>query len=183
MKEAWVLSYPLSAQQRLWSDWADDQADLSLRWSHTHFVGFIMSRLKYKTIFQICDNFGMFHISYSIISFVKQTSLSQCKKLNRTLTFFLSLIRSAGYWDNGPWALTCDTSLIFRELPEMSHKTSRIYHFYQNFEISLIWMKSFLTYFIPFLINLTEMKTKSLGCPFETYHMYVCHEICMKLLS
>ena len=39
MKKAWVLSYPLSAQRRLWSDWADAQADLSLRWAHTHFVG------------------------------------------------------------------------------------------------------------------------------------------------
>ena len=39
MKEAWVLSYPLSAQWRLWSDWADAQADLSLRWVHSHFVG------------------------------------------------------------------------------------------------------------------------------------------------
>ena len=29
MKKAWVLSYPLSAQQRLWSDWADAQAELS----------------------------------------------------------------------------------------------------------------------------------------------------------
>ena len=27
-----------------WSDWADAQADLSLRWAHTHFVGFVMSR-------------------------------------------------------------------------------------------------------------------------------------------
>ena len=26
-----------------WSDWADAQADLSLRWAHTHFVGFVMS--------------------------------------------------------------------------------------------------------------------------------------------
>ena len=34
MKKPWVLSYPLSAQRRLWSDWADDQADLSLRWGH-----------------------------------------------------------------------------------------------------------------------------------------------------
>ena len=42
MKKAWVLSYPLSAQRRLWSGWADAQADLSLRWAHTHFVGFIM---------------------------------------------------------------------------------------------------------------------------------------------
>ena len=29
MKKALALSYPLSAQQRLWSDWADAQADLS----------------------------------------------------------------------------------------------------------------------------------------------------------
>ena len=46
MKKAWVLSYPLSAQRWLWSDWADAQADLSLRWAHTHFAGFVMSRLK-----------------------------------------------------------------------------------------------------------------------------------------
>ena len=47
MKKAWVLSYPLSVQRRLWSDWADAQADLSLRWVHTHFVGFVMSWLIY----------------------------------------------------------------------------------------------------------------------------------------
>ena len=46
MKEAWALSYPLSAQLRLRSDWADAQADLSLCWAHTYFVGFVMSRLK-----------------------------------------------------------------------------------------------------------------------------------------
>ena len=40
MKKALVLSYPLSAQRKLLSDWADAQADLSLRWAHTHFVGF-----------------------------------------------------------------------------------------------------------------------------------------------
>ena len=31
MKKAWVLSYPLSAQQ---SDWADALADPNLRWAH-----------------------------------------------------------------------------------------------------------------------------------------------------
>ena len=36
-KKAWVLSYPLSAQRKLWSDWADAQADLSLRWAHMPF--------------------------------------------------------------------------------------------------------------------------------------------------
>ena len=47
MKKAWVLSYPLSAQRRRWSGWADAQADLSLRWAQNHFVGFVMRRLKY----------------------------------------------------------------------------------------------------------------------------------------
>ena len=41
MKKAWVLSYQLSPQRRLWSDWADAQADLSLRWVHSHFIGFV----------------------------------------------------------------------------------------------------------------------------------------------
>ena len=36
MKKAWDLSYQLSAQRRLRSDWADAQADLSLRWAHSH---------------------------------------------------------------------------------------------------------------------------------------------------
>ena len=45
MKKAWVLTYLLRAQRRLWSEWADAQADLSLRWAHIHFVGFVMSRL------------------------------------------------------------------------------------------------------------------------------------------
>ena len=40
VKKAWVLSYPLSAQRRLWSDWADAQADLSLRWAHMPFCWF-----------------------------------------------------------------------------------------------------------------------------------------------
>ena len=43
MKKHWVLSYPLSAQQRFWSDWVDSQADLSLRWAQSHFVGFVKS--------------------------------------------------------------------------------------------------------------------------------------------
>ena len=45
MKKPWALSYPLSAQRRLWPDWADAQADLRLCWAHTHYVGFVMSQL------------------------------------------------------------------------------------------------------------------------------------------
>ena len=45
MKKAWILSYPSSAQRRRWSDWADAQTDLSLRWALSHFVGFVMRLL------------------------------------------------------------------------------------------------------------------------------------------
>ena len=44
----------LSTQRRLSSDWAD-AADLSLRWAHSHFVGFVMSRLKYAVEYRYCD--------------------------------------------------------------------------------------------------------------------------------
>ena len=40
VKKAWVLSYPLNAQRRLWSIWADAQADLSLHWAHRSFFWF-----------------------------------------------------------------------------------------------------------------------------------------------
>ena len=40
LKKARILSCPLSAQQRPWSDWADAQADLSLRWAHMPFCWF-----------------------------------------------------------------------------------------------------------------------------------------------
>ena len=40
LKKAKILSYPLSAQQRLWSDWVDAQADLSLHLAHMPFCWF-----------------------------------------------------------------------------------------------------------------------------------------------
>ena len=55
MKKPWVLSYPLSTQRRLWSDWENAQADLSLRWAHSHFVGFVMSRLTWFFLASITD--------------------------------------------------------------------------------------------------------------------------------
>ena len=54
MKKPWVLSYTFSAQRRFWSDWADAQADLSLRWAHSHFVGFVISRLNCNAMFSVC---------------------------------------------------------------------------------------------------------------------------------
>ena len=40
MKKHGVLGYPSVAQRRLWSDWADAQADLSLCWVHKWFCWF-----------------------------------------------------------------------------------------------------------------------------------------------
>ena len=39
----WVAKEPgfLHTDSEDWSDWADTQADLSLRWAHTHFVDFV----------------------------------------------------------------------------------------------------------------------------------------------
>ena len=80
MKKAWVLSYPLSAQRRLWSDWADAQADLSLRWVHNHIVGFVMSRLNYFWSFlpQSMDQFDCvtFYIPLTATSWRHDLSLS-----------------------------------------------------------------------------------------------------------
>ena len=46
----WVTKDPsfLYVDSEDWSDWADAQADLSLHWAHTHFVGFVMSWLMSK---------------------------------------------------------------------------------------------------------------------------------------
>ena len=40
MKKHWILSYPVSAQRRLWSDWAGAKADLRLRLAHMPFCLF-----------------------------------------------------------------------------------------------------------------------------------------------
>ena len=38
-----------------WSDWADAQAELILRWAHRHYVGFVMSQLKYPVGARVTD--------------------------------------------------------------------------------------------------------------------------------
>ena len=45
----WAAKNPvfLQADSEDWSDWADAQADLSLRWVHSQFVGCVMRRLKW----------------------------------------------------------------------------------------------------------------------------------------
>ena len=74
MKKAWVLSYPLSAQRRLWSDWADAQADPSLRWAHTHFVGFVTRWLIIRLLLLEVVNMRLF-----IVVNINKKSLQKIK--------------------------------------------------------------------------------------------------------
>ena len=46
--ESSLCAQCLAKDPRLWSDWADAKADLSLCRTHTHFVGFVMSWLIYS---------------------------------------------------------------------------------------------------------------------------------------
>ena len=71
---------PGHRQWRLWSDWADAQADLSLHWAHTHFVGFVMSWL-------IC--FG--HVSFCPFSLLLVSGVGCGLWLWHALDFFYLL--------------------------------------------------------------------------------------------
>ena len=87
MKKAWVLSYPFSAQRRLWSDWADAQADLSLRWAHNHFVGFVISWLKYSfsIIHSLTRPLGIINRVWSMVVAIPGLQYSQQNKLWRVI--------------------------------------------------------------------------------------------------
>ena len=68
MKRLWILGYPQSAMRRLWSDCADAQADLSLRWARMQYCrkwcapahiafGLVYKRsLTYRTRFCVPSN-------------------------------------------------------------------------------------------------------------------------------
>ena len=68
MQKAWVLSYPLSAQQITWSDWADAQADLSLRWAHMPFCWFChaLARIVLTVSIRMEQNIGKAPITVKI---------------------------------------------------------------------------------------------------------------------
>ena len=85
-------------------------------------------------------------------------------------------------WSHLYWTivrrLLCD---VIHVIPPSSSRSSlkwaikfllKYTNFYQNFEISLIWMKNSSYIFYTLFINLPEMKGKPPWFPFETYHTY-----------
>ena len=65
--ESSLLRCSSCGQRRLWSDWADAQADLSLHWAHSHFVGFVMRRLNYIINQDFFNLKGYWYYSFGLI--------------------------------------------------------------------------------------------------------------------
>ena len=66
-----LISYPLSAQRRLWSDWVDAQADLSFRWVHMPFCWFCHEVAQIATD---SDNYTPNYIESKIFHYKLNTS-------------------------------------------------------------------------------------------------------------
>ena len=94
MKKAWVLSYPPSAQRRLWSDWANAQADLSLRWAHTHVVGFVMSWLMWNSMISFPDQ-SLCWFCHVATHILPNTPNGKGKQTTRTASSITSIKRKA----------------------------------------------------------------------------------------
>ena len=62
LKQNWVLSYLLSAQRSLWSDWADAQADLSLCWAQKSFCRVCHEVAQNASSSSLCSTYAFHHI-------------------------------------------------------------------------------------------------------------------------
>ena len=111
MKKARVLSYPVSAQWRLWSDWADAQADLSLRWAHIPFCWFCHEAAQVVLV----DLSGMFFLLFWVASFEKTEIRlkSRNTKLIAMIMFFSSI--SWGGWSFKPLLFTLFVGSLFHD--------------------------------------------------------------------
>ena len=84
------------AQSEDWLDWEDTQADLSLRWAQSHFVGFVMNRLIYRADPKPCLFWIVIPYSYmqyrprSIIIEWRNDFYHEKKKRKKKKRFFLS---------------------------------------------------------------------------------------------
>ena len=107
MKKAWALSYPLSAQRRLWSDWADAQIDLSLRWAHMPFCWFCHEAAHFVSTYFACDRVSLDRLVYGGLwahLFVYFVCVALCLSL-----FLLTSLVDCGLclWHSLKWYFNC----------------------------------------------------------------------------
>ena len=132
MKKAWVLSYLLSAQQRLWSDWSDAQADLSLRRAHTHFVGFVMSQFIY--MYMLSFLIGMKYVTCCVFQkylmiLIKGLCTGQSCLPKADIVTFTAMMKSAKrpqnirYTENGSYSFNHHTIIILSLWTDRSRQT------------------------------------------------------------
>ena len=93
MKKPVVLSYPQRAKRSLWSDWADAQADLSLRWAYRSFFWFWFWRMEQEKVSDKKNKNTTFLSSWSI------RSIPICRTTK--ITTRGSLLS----WDGSNWVL------------------------------------------------------------------------------
>ena len=148
IKKAWVLSYPLSAHQRLWSDWADAQADLSLRWAHCHFVCFVMRRLIRRStdrpitrlIFTVYTAMLKFLYIFNGLLYLTLTFTKSCSDVqNQALTIC--------------YKITCVDYNEFWDYQKLKSWDSVTVCMYTRWEHYVIRWKCFLTIFWQFLLR------------------------------
>ena len=81
----------LCGQRRLWSDWADAQADLSLLWVHSHFVGFVMTWL--IQVFWLNVVFFFFFQVFLCYSFTTMCLIQKLTKNNNNLKNIITVCK------------------------------------------------------------------------------------------
>ena len=125
MKKAWILSYPLSAQQRLWSDWADAQADRSLCWAHMplcwfcHEVAHIRQNrwtMEYRSLTCIYFMRSIFVSHWSIspnMMFIHQISFKILNKITDTKYRSLTNIYFMRSTFVSQWSIISSTCMTF----------------------------------------------------------------------
>ena len=100
MTTPWVLGCPLSAQRRLLSDWADAQADLSLRWAHMPFRWFCHEAAQLQlSSFNCFSIFFFFNLlAYYFIGVLAQSTDPDERHLGDTYipATYIKYIESAG---------------------------------------------------------------------------------------
>ena len=87
-----------------WSDWADAQADLSLHWAHSHFVGFVMSWLIYCVSEQQYVepfSYGLAKLCCDSLLWIAKYQVNKrtenCRNMVRSISVF---IKWATLWEN-----------------------------------------------------------------------------------
>ena len=74
MEKPWVLSFPVRAQLRFRSDFADAQGDLSLRWAHKSNYCF------YHGAARLCCSFKAYYLSHDMRSWHFSSSVNSVFK-------------------------------------------------------------------------------------------------------